>query len=58
MSKNLILSAAVGYNFQQIELFIKSLRKNYFDQICFIIDQKENGLEKEIKKYNCERRII
>ena len=54
MSKNLILSAAVGYNFQQIELFIKSLRKNYFDQICFIIDQKDNGLEKEIKKYNCD----
>tara|TARA_B110000967_G_C18865305_1_gene552372 strand:+ start:1289 stop:2092 length:804 start_codon:yes stop_codon:yes gene_type:complete len=52
MNKNLILSAAVGYNFQQIEFFIKSLRKYYGGEVCFFIDENEN-LQKELKKYNC-----
>ena len=39
MSNNIILTAAVGYNFNQIELFIKSLRKYYSDKICFIISK-------------------
>jgi len=52
MNKNLILSAAVGYNFEQIEFFVKSLRKYYDGEICFFIDENEN-LEKELKKYNC-----
>ncbi|MEC7136982.1 MAG: hypothetical protein VXW51_04435 [Pseudomonadota bacterium] len=54
MSNNLILAAAVGYNFKQIELFIKSLRNFYFDKICLIIHRKDINLEKELKKYNCE----
>ena len=29
MENNLVLSAAVGYKFEQIEFFIKSLRKFY-----------------------------
>ena len=53
MNKNLILSAALGYNFQQIEFFIKSLRKHYHDDICFIIGEKDYGLEKGLKNYNC-----
>ena len=52
MNKNLILSAAVGYNFQQIEFFVKSLRKYYSGEVCFFIDKNES-LEKELKKYNC-----
>ena len=39
MNKNLILSAAVGYNFQQIEFFVKSLRKYYSGEVCFFIDE-------------------
>ena len=54
MNKNLILAAALGYNFQQIEFFIKSLRKCYHDDICFVIGHKDNELEKGLKKYNCE----
>ena len=42
MSKNLIISAALGYNFQQIEFFIKSLRKNYNGNVCFIIGHKSS----------------
>ena len=54
MSNNLILAAAVGYNFKQIELFIKSLRNFYFDKICLIIHRKDINLEKELKKYTRE----
>ena len=54
MSKNLILTAAIGYNFQQIEFFIKSLRKYYFENICFVIGKKDTELENGLKKYNCD----
>ena len=53
MSNNLVLSAAVGYNFQQIELFIKSLRKYFSGQVCFIIGHNDSDLEAGLKKYSC-----
>jgi hypothetical protein len=54
MNKNLILSAAVGLSFNQIEFFIKSLRKYYLDDICFIVGHKDEELEEELKNYNCD----
>jgi hypothetical protein len=54
MEKNLILTAAVGYQFNQIEFFIKSLRKYYFEDICFIIGNKDFKLESGLKKYDCK----
>lgn len=54
MEKNLILTAAVGYQFNQIEFFIKSLRKYYFEDICFIIGNKDFELESGLKKYDCK----
>ena len=54
MKKNLILTAAIGYNFQQIEFFIKSLRKYYSGDICFVIGKKDLDLEKGLKNYNCD----
>tara|TARA_B100000767_G_scaffold251711_1_gene254930 strand:- start:1737 stop:2543 length:807 start_codon:yes stop_codon:yes gene_type:complete len=54
MNKNLILSAAVGYNFQQIEFFVKSLRKYYVDDICFIISDTDQELERKLNDYNCD----
>ena len=53
MKKNLILSAAIGYKFDQIELFIKSLRKHYKDNVTFLIGDKDYELEMELKKFNC-----
>ena len=53
MDKNLILTAALGYKFQQIEFFIKSLRKYYYDDICFVIGEKDYGLEEGLRNYNC-----
>ena len=53
MKKNLILSAAFGYGVQQLELFLKSLRKFYKDDICFVVGINDLKLEEELKKYNC-----
>ncbi len=53
MENNLVLTAAVGYNFEQIELFIKSLRKYYSGSIYIIIDKSNTSIEKQVKEYNC-----
>ncbi len=54
MSNNLILSAAIGYQFSQVEFFIKSLRKFYSDSITFLIGKNDLELERELNKYNCK----
>jgi hypothetical protein len=54
MSKNLILSAAVGYNFEQVEFFVKSLRKHYEGDVCFIISEKDLELDVRLQDYNCD----
>ena len=51
MNKNLVLSAAIGYNFDQIKNFIISLRKYFSGEVHIIIDKNENKLEQEILKY-------
>mgnify|MGYP001214290622 FL=1 len=53
MQKNLVLSAAFGFSIKSLELFIKSLRKFYNGDICFIIGLNDDELEKELKKHNC-----
>jgi len=54
MNKNLILSAAIGYKFYQIEFFIKSLRKFYNDSVTFLIGEKDYELELKLKEFNCK----
>ena len=53
MKKNLVLTAAFGFSIPQLELFIKTLRKYYKDDVCFIIGVDDHIIEKELKKYNC-----
>jgi len=53
MKKNLILTAAFGLSISQIELFIKSLRKYYVDDVCFVIGFDDHVVEKELKEHNC-----
>jgi len=53
MTKNLVLTAAFGFGIQQLELFIKSLRKYYNDDVCFVIGPNDLLIKKELKKYNC-----
>ena len=64
MSRNLVLAAAVGYNFEQISLFLKSLRKYYSDEICIIIDGKDklsiemSSFNKRIKQKKTDQNLI
>ena len=51
MKKNLVITAAVDLQIEQIILFIKTLRKYYKDDICFIIGFNNLELENELKKY-------
>ena len=54
MSKNLVLTAAVGYNFAQVELFIKSLRKYHVGPIAIIIDENNYDLKKNLRINDCD----
>ena len=54
MSKDLILSAAIGYKFNQLEFFIKSLRNYYKGTVTFLIGKNDHELEDNLKKFNCE----
>jgi hypothetical protein len=51
--KNLVITAAFGFKINQLELFIKSLRKYYFEDICFVINGNDLELKNELQKYNC-----
>ena len=53
MKKNLVLTAAFGFSIQHLELFIKTLRKYYDGDVCFIIGSEDHVIENELKKYNC-----
>ena len=44
---NLILSAAVGYKWNDLKIFVKSLRKISNDRVIFIVD---NNLDQTTKK--------
>jgi|TARA_B110000211_G_scaffold52897_1_gene58414 hypothetical protein len=51
--KNLVLTAAFGLDISQVELFVKSLRKYYKDEIYFLIGPEDIGLKEKLKIYNC-----
>jgi hypothetical protein len=48
---NLILTTAVGYNFHKIEIFIKSLRKFYDDEIVILINKNQTELKFLLNDY-------
>ncbi|MAW17579.1 MAG: hypothetical protein CMJ01_03350 [Pelagibacteraceae bacterium] len=48
MKKNLVITAAVGLKVEQLTLFIKSLRKYYQNDVCFVIGEADHELEKEL----------
>ena len=57
MSNNLVLAAAIGYKFEQIEFFVKSLRKFYNDKIVFLINDKDKDLKNKLVKFDCKTLI-
>ena len=54
MNDNLILSTAVGYKFNQVEFFIKSLRNFYNGKVVFLIGKKDSEIENKLKEFKCE----
>ena len=54
MNNNLVLTAAIGFQLSQLQLFIKSLREYYDGKVCFIIGSNDFDIEIELKKYNCD----
>jgi hypothetical protein len=49
---NLILSAAAGYNWSQLEIFVKSLRKVYSDKVLLILNNPNNELINKLNDFN------
>jgi hypothetical protein len=51
---NLILSVAAGYNWSQLEIFVKSLRKFYREKILLILNKPNTELIKKLKNFNID----
>ena len=51
---NLILSAAAGYNWSQLEVFIKSLRKIYSGKVVLILNNPDNELLKKLRDFGID----
>ena len=54
MKKNIVLSAACGLDPSLIEFFLKSLRKFYDEDVCFLIGKNDFKIKKILKLYNCD----
>ena len=52
--ENLILTSAVGYDFTKIEVFIKSLRKFYFEEVAVLINKNQKDLKFFTDDYNVQ----
>jgi hypothetical protein len=50
----LILSAAAGYNWQQLEIFVKSLRKNYSGKVLLILNNPNIELINKLKNFDID----
>jgi hypothetical protein len=51
---NLILSVAAGYNWAQLEIFVKSLRKVYKEKVLLILNKPNFELIKKLKDFNID----
>jgi len=51
---NLILSTAAGYNWAQLEVFVKSLRKIYKDKVLLILNNPNIELKKKLNDFNID----
>lgn len=51
---NLVLSAAAGYDWKQLEVFIKSLRRCYYDKVVLIVNSPNIELIKKLDEFSIE----
>jgi hypothetical protein len=52
--KNVVITPAVGLKSNEVEFFIKSLRKYYKDDIYFLVGEKDDDLKRKLTIYNCK----
>ena len=52
--KNVVITTAIGLKSNEVEFFIKSLRKYYKDDIYFLVGEKDNDLKRKLAIYNCK----
>lgn len=57
-NKNLVLSAACGLDPKAIEFFLKSLRKYYDEDICFLIQKNDIKIKKLLKIFKCDFVVV
>jgi hypothetical protein len=54
LNEKLVIGAVYGYNFSNIEIFLKSLRKYYNEDLILILSSKDYiKLKKQLENYNC-----
>jgi hypothetical protein len=51
---NLILSTAAGYNWGQLEIFIKSLRKIFREKVILVLNNPNTDLVNKLKDFNID----
>tara|TARA_B100001029_G_C15048601_1_gene448991 strand:+ start:1141 stop:1956 length:816 start_codon:yes stop_codon:yes gene_type:complete len=51
--KNIVITAAINLDLNQVEFFIKSFRKYSDDEIYFLVGKKDFDLKKKLQIYNC-----
>lgn len=49
---NLILGVAAGYKWQDLKIFIKSIRKYFDDEVVLILNNPDTELIERLKKYS------
>ncbi len=52
--KNVIITPAVGLGNQEVEFFLKSLRRYYSDDIYFLVGENDKNLKKTLQFYDCK----
>ena len=51
--KNIVITAAINLDLNQVEFFIKSFRKYSDDEIYFLVGKKDFDFKKKLQIYNC-----
>ena len=51
---NLILSTAAGYNWGQLEIFVKSLRKIFREKVILVLNNPNTDLVNKLKDFNID----
>ena len=52
--KNLVISATFGFSVNQIDFFLKSLRRYYEDEVYFLISPNDKRVKNLLSYYNCK----